>query len=167
MDRSPSIVERTATPYVAITVHVTMDAIGDVVPPLTQEVFAWLESRGIKPTGAPFWKYNIIDMERDLEIETGLPIAEPVDGDARVHFGVLPEGRYVTLMHVGHPKTLMDATARLLKWADGQGLEWDVSPSPQGERWRSRLEIYYDEPGQDMNEWETELAFRLADQDAH
>jgi hypothetical protein len=27
----------------------------------------------------------------------------------------------------------------------------------------SRLEIYHDEPGQDMSEWETELAFKLAD----
>lgn len=164
MAKSPTITERPATPYVAITAKVTMDAIATVVPPLTQEVFAWLQSREIAPVGAPFWKYNIIDMERGLEIEAGVATAEPVDGDARVHAGVLPEGRYATLLHVGHPKTLMDATAQLLKWADEQGLTWDVSPSPDGERWGCRLEIYHDEPGQDMNEWETELAFRLADQ---
>jgi effector-binding domain-containing protein len=170
MDSTPVIAERLATPYVAITVTVTMDAIADVVPPLTQEVLAWLEARGIRPAGPPFWMYNIIDMERGLEIETGLPLAEPFDGpndgSDRVHAGLLPPGRYVTVTHVGHPKTLMDATARLLKWADAQGLTWDVSPSPQGDRWGCRLEIYRDEPGQDMNEWETELAFRLADQTA-
>lgn len=167
MTREPNITERVATPYVAITAKVTMDKIGEVVPPLTQQVFAWVRSHGIAPAGAPFWKYNVIDMERGLEIEAGLPLAEPVAGpieaDAPIHAGVLPAGRYVTLRHVGHPKTLMDATARLLKWADDHDLSWDVSPSPEGERWGARLEIYYDEPGQDMNDWETELAFRLAD----
>jgi effector-binding domain-containing protein len=163
MAKEPSVTERSAQPYAAITAKVTMDTIGEVVPPLNQEVFAWLGARGIKPTGAPFWKYNIVDMARGMEIEAGVPTAEKLDGDERVHTGVLPEGRYATLLHVGHPKTLMDATARLLKWADEQGLNWDVSPSPDGERWGGRLEIYHDEPGQDMNEWETELAFRLAD----
>jgi hypothetical protein len=32
-----------------------------------------------------------------------------------------------------------------------------------GEQWGCRLETYYDEPGQDMNEWKTELAFKLAE----
>lgn len=163
MIREPAITERAATPYVAITANVTMDNIGDVVPPLTQQVFAWLRSQKIEPAGPPFWKYNVIDMARGLEIEAGVPTSEPVDADAPVHAGVLPAGRYATVINVGHPKTLMDATAQLLEWAHGQGLDWDVSPSPEGERWGCRLEIYRDEPGQDMNEWETELAFRLAD----
>lgn len=163
MTREPVVAERTATPYVAITAKATMDNIGAVVPPLTQEVFAWLRSQGVAPMGAPFWKYNIIDMERGMEIEAGVATVEPVDAGGPVHAGVLPGGRYVTLLHVGHPKTLMDATARLLKWAEDRGLSWDVSPTAEGERWGCRLEIYHDEPGQDMNEWETELAFRLAD----
>jgi hypothetical protein len=48
-------------------------------------------------------------------------------------------------------------------WAPQQGLAWDVTSPPDGERWGCRLEIYHDEPGQDMSEWETELAFKLAD----
>lgn len=106
-------------------------------------------------------------MEIEAGVATAEPVAEPVAvpaaGEGLVHAGVLPAGRYVTLWHVGHPKTLMDATARLLRWADDHDLSWDVSPSSEGERWGCRLEIYHDEPGQDMNDWETELAFRLAD----
>jgi effector-binding domain-containing protein len=163
MANEPIITERTATPYVAITAKVTMEDMGAVGPPLSQEVFAWLRARGIAPVGAPFWKYNIVDMARGMEIEAGVATAEPLDEDGRVHAGVLPAGRYATLVHVGHPKTLMDATAWLLEWADEHGLSWDVSPSSEGERWGCRLEIYHDEPGHDMNAWETELAFRLAD----
>lgn len=165
MIREPTVTERAAEPYAAITAKPRMADIGAVVPPLSQEVFGWLRAHEIAPAGAPFWKYNVIDMDREMEIEAGAPTAGPVEGDGRVHAGVLPAGRYATLLHVGHPRTLIDATARLLKWADAQGLRWDVSPSPEGERWRCRLEIYHTDPAErpDMNEWETELAFRLAD----
>lgn len=163
MSREPSISERAATPYAAITAKVTMAELGTVVPPLNRQVAEWLRSKDIAAVGAPFWRYNVVDMERGLEVEAGVATAQPVDGDGVVHSGILPAGRYATLIHIGHPNTLMDATARLLKWADDKGLEWDASPSPEGERWGCRLEIYHDEPGQDMNEWETELAFRLAD----
>lgn len=163
MNTEPSIVERAATPYAAITARVTMAELGAVVPPLNRQVADWLRAKGVAAAGAPFWKYNVVDMERGLEIEAGVATAEPVEGDGTVHGGVLPSGRYATLWHRGHPNTLIDATARLLKWADDRSLAWDASPSPDGERWGCRLEIYHDEPGQDMNEWETELAFRLAD----
>lgn len=43
MTEVPSVVVRPAMPYVAITAQVTMDDIAAVVPPLTAEVFDWLE----------------------------------------------------------------------------------------------------------------------------
>ena len=64
-------------------------------------------------------------------------------------------------VHTGHPDGLAGATRTLLDWAAQQGLAWDVASTPDGERWGCRLEIYHDEPGQDMSEWETELAFKL------
>jgi hypothetical protein len=75
----------------------------------------------------------------------------------------LPAGRYATLWPTGHPDGLVAATRALLDWAVGQGLAWDVTSTPGGERWGCRLEAYHDEPGQDMSEWRTELAFKLAD----
>jgi effector-binding domain-containing protein len=88
-----------------------------------------------------------------------------VAGDGRVIAGVLPAGRYVIMRHVGHPDELMAATGSLLDWAAEQGLTWDVSPSPAGDRWGARLEIYHSDPDvePDMTKWETELVFRLAD----
>lgn len=166
MSTEPTIVERPAQPYAAITAHVTMQNIGQVVPPLNGEVFGWIAAHGAQPSGGPpFWKYNVIDMARGLEVEAGVTTKQAVDGDERVHAGVLPAGRYATLRHVGHPSTLMDATARLLRWADERGLRWDVSQTSEGERWGCRLELYLTDPAEqpDMNAWETELAFRLAD----
>ena len=165
MSAAPEIVEWPGRPYVAIVAHVTMATLGTEVPPLNGEVFRWLAERGAEPAGAPFWKYNVIDMDRELEIEAGVTVPQPLVGDGRVVSGTLPAGRYATLIHVGHPSELAGATSTLLDWAAGQGLTWDMSPDEAGERWGSRLEIYLTDPSQepDMSKRETQLAFRLAD----
>jgi effector-binding domain-containing protein len=163
MAPQPRIIQRTEQPYVAIRALVTMTTFGEVAPGLHPEVRSWLDSRGVQPAGQPFFKFNVIDMDRQLEVEAGLPVAAPVTGEDRVLAGVLPAGRYATLWHTGHPDGLVDATRTLLDWAEQEGLKFDVRPVPDGDRWGCRLEICHDEPGQDMSEWETELAFKLAD----
>jgi effector-binding domain-containing protein len=164
MSDTPEIVTRAEQPYVALRGRVSMAEIGAFAV-RTPEVFAWLGAQGLPPAGPPFLRYNVIDMTRDLEIDNGVPVAAPVEGDAEVIAGVLPAGRYATLTHVGHPSELMAATKALLDWAAAQGLTWDMSPSADGERWGSRLEIYLSDPREepDMSKWVTQLAFRLAD----
>ena len=49
MSSAPEIVTRAEQPYVAIRAQVTMQDLGTVVPPLNQEVFAWLGARGAAP----------------------------------------------------------------------------------------------------------------------
>ena len=159
------VIERSAQPYVAIKSQVTMQTLGVVLPGLAPRVFGWLGQRGISPSGAPFWKYNVVDMDRGLEVEVGVPVATAVAGDDLVQAGVLAPGRYATVRYTGHPDGLFGATAALLKWADEHNLTWDVSQAPDGERWGARLEIYETDPAMepDMSKWTTQLAFRLAD----
>jgi effector-binding domain-containing protein len=161
---APEIVTRSEQPYVAIRGHVTMAEIGAFAG-RTGEVFGWLGARGLAPAGPPFLKYNVIDMARQLEIETGVPVSAPAAGEGEVISGVLPAGRYATVTHVGHPSELMGVTKTLLDWAAGQGLTWDMSPDAGGDRWGSRLEIWLTDPAEepDMSKWVTQLAFRLAD----
>jgi effector-binding domain-containing protein len=163
MPTTPEIVALAAQPYAGITKRVTMNQIGEQLPPLHGEVFGWLAARGISPAGAPFFKYNVIDMEGELEIEVGVPVAEAVPGDERVRAGLLPAGRYATVTHVGPYEELMDATARLLSWGGEQGVKWDASDDQR--RWGARLECYETDPREqpDPATWVTELRFRLAD----
>ena len=165
MQTEPEIGERAEQPYVAIKANVTMQTIGATLASLHPEVFAWLEARGEQPVGAPFLKYNVIDMMRDLEVEVGVPVAEVVVGDQRVLSGVLPAGRYAATTYIGHPDGGVGATGALLEWAAKQGLAWDVSDTPQGQRWGSRLEFYDTDPREepDLNKWQTRIVFRLAD----
>jgi effector-binding domain-containing protein len=160
----PKVVQRADQPYVAIKALVTMETLGAVVPPLNGEVFGWLAKQGAVASGAPFWKYNVIDMERQLEVEAGTPVTTAMAGDDRVLAGVIPGGKYATVRYTGHPSGLADATTALLNWAAEQGLTWDLTKTGEGDRWGARLEIYETDPAQepDMDKWVTELAFRLA-----
>ena len=80
MSSAPEIETRAEQPYVAIRTQVTMQDLGTVVPPLNQEVFAWLGAHGAASAGAPFWKYNVIDMAGTLEIEAGAPVPAATAG---------------------------------------------------------------------------------------
>jgi effector-binding domain-containing protein len=164
MSGTPEITTRAEQPYVAISAQVTMAELGGLAARFG-EVFGWLGAHGIAPAGPPFFKYNAIDMARELDMEAGVPVTAPMDGDGPVVARVLPAGRYVTVTHVGHPKDLAQATAELLDWAGREGLKWDMTTGDRGEQWASRVEFYLTDPNQepDMNKWLTQLAFRLAD----
>lgn len=161
---APVVAERPAQPYVAIRAQVTMQTMDDILPPLQPQVFAWLRERDIPAAGPPFWKYNVIDMDRVLEVEVGVPVAAPVAGDDRVLAGVLPGGRYATVRYTGHPDGLIGVIASLREWASQEDLTWDMTNTPDGEQWAARLEIYETDPADepDMTKWTTQLAFRLS-----
>src|SRR5262245_41186624 len=108
MPGTPEIVTRVQQPYAAVRAHVTMADLGALGSRLG-EVFGWLGARGITPAGPPFFRYNVIDMARELEIEAGVPIRSAAAGDDTIVTGVLPAGRYATVTHVGHPSELIDA----------------------------------------------------------
>jgi len=164
MALEPTVVQRDEQPYVAITSTVPMQELGEVLPPLIPEVIDWVEQAGLRPAGPPFWKYNVIDMATALEVEVGVPVDRAAEGDGRVRPGVLPGGHYVLAHHVGHPDTLEAATGELLDWAQDRGLSWDVTEVDGEERWTARLEEYLNGPDDqpDMDKWETNLVFRLA-----
>lgn len=163
----PEVTERPAQPYVAIRSEVTMDTIAAVLPDLHGRVFQWLGERGIAPAGAPFWKYNVIDMARILVVDVAVPVADAdaVTGDEEVLVGTVPSGRFATVRYTGHPSGLLDANEFLLKWGDDHNLTWDAHETPEGDQWAARLEIYETDPEAepDMSKWITQLAFRLAD----
>jgi effector-binding domain-containing protein len=160
----PYITHRMAQLYVGIPQTVTMAGLpgaADRIP----ELLEWLAAQGATAAGPPFFRYNLIDMDADLEVEVGVPVGQVVHGHGPVREGVLPAGRYVTVTHMGAPDTLVGAVRNLLDWASKEGLTWDRVDTRHGERWGCRLESYLTDPRvePDMTRWKTELAIRLAD----
>jgi effector-binding domain-containing protein len=164
MDVAPEIEQRAAQPYVGISEWVTMETVGSMAQRYP-EIFGWLDARGIAPAGPPFFRYHIIDMERQLFVEAGVPVGSAVEDDGDILAGTLPAGRFAVMTHTGAPDTLMGATAELLAWAQERGLAFDVSPIDAGQSWGCRLEFYLTDPAEqpDLSKWQTQLAFKLAD----
>ncbi|WP_405778072.1 GyrI-like domain-containing protein [Streptomyces sp. NBC_00859] len=173
MQNPPVAIERAAQPYAAVRETVTMDTFPVIADRLTA-VFGWLAERGMEPAGPPFFRYDVIDMERGMEVEAGVPVtALPEGGDTpgedaeegEFFTGSLPSGKYLTVTHIGHPNELLGVTAGLLEWAAARGMKWDMEKADVVEDWGCRLEIYRTDPREepDMSKWEMELAFRLAD----
>jgi effector-binding domain-containing protein len=160
----PKTIELEAQPYLAIR-RIVKIPFGTVASKTLAELQRRMRKRGIEGINAPFFKYNIIDMPSALEIDFGLPTASEEDGDETLVSGVLPAGRYAFLVHTGPYKGLMEANGALLRWIDAEGLKLDMRPSPAGDVFGCRLEIYPTDPKveKDRCKWITELAFKLAD----
>lgn len=165
MMTEPRLEERGARHYAGIRAQVTMEELGATIPRLTEEVFGWLGARGIAPDGAPLVRYLVIDMAATLEIEIGVPVARTVDSDSRVRARVLPAGRYASLIYTGVHNGI-PANAALLDGGKDQGLRWDSHATERGDAFGARLEFSLTDPADepDMDQWETEVAIRLADE---
>lgn len=159
----PTIVERAAQAYVGQRESITMGEFGRLADRLPG-MFAELAALGVKPVGAPFFRYVAIDMSAEMVVEAGIPVAGPVPVAEPGFVETLPAGRYATVTHVGHPDELMGVTAQLLDWGQQRGLAWDMTPTPDGEVWAARLEVMMTNPAEqpDMHKWETGLLFKLA-----
>ncbi len=103
-------------------------------------------------------------MADKLDIELGVPVAAAVAGDGRLQPGVLPAGRYASLIYTGVANGI-PANGALLEWGARQGLQWDSWADPQGDAFAGRLETFLTEPDDepDPAKWQTEVAIKLAD----
>jgi effector-binding domain-containing protein len=161
MKHEPQIQQRAAQPYVGIRMPVTMEGFAEAVDTGFPELFEWLAKHGATPTGPPFIRYLVIDMERELEIELAVPVGEEVGSDGRVRSSVLPAGRYVTLRHVGPFDALTASNATLQQWAQEQGIALDSWDTDRGSAWRGRVEHFLTDPSTepDPAKWEVEVAY--------
>ncbi len=161
---TPRIIHRDPVRYAGYRRTVAPNEISTVADDL-RTIPAWLVGKDVFPTGAPFVMYEVIDMESGYQMVAGFPIETPVDDEGEFFYGALPAGRFASVIHKGHPAQIIESTRELLAWAEREDLRFDHTETPEGDRWACRLEIYLTDPVDvpNLDEWETELAFKLAD----
>jgi effector-binding domain-containing protein len=164
MITEPKLEHRNEQHYAAIRTQLPIP-FGKYLAPLWDEVHAWLKSKDIASSGAPYIRYLTTDMSKKLDIEVGFPVSTAVSGDTST--GVLPAGRYAVLMYTGSykGKGLYNATVALLEWANEKGIVWQTSTVDSIVWWGGRVEWYITDPKvePDSKKWQTELAFLVAD----
>jgi effector-binding domain-containing protein len=118
---------RAPQPVVSIRATVGVDQLGEAMDDRLRALSAYLQQRGLEPAGAPFVRYHTFgDTETDLE--TGIPVAEPVAGEGRIVSGGLPGGPAISTRHIGPHDRLGDAYARIHAWRNAHGREGDGPP---------------------------------------
>jgi effector-binding domain-containing protein len=158
----PKIDNRAEKPYMGIRTQTPMKGMFKVVDHLSKELAAWLKQQRLEPAGPPFLRYHVIDMAGDMDIEYGIPVATALSGDEHVKAGMLPAGRYASLIYIGHGLT---GNKSLIEWAKANGLAWDRWDDPKGDAFRSRYESYLTDPKIEprKTKWEVEVAIKLKD----
>lgn len=161
----PELQDRSEQPYAGIRTRVSAEEMGSgIIPRLIDEVFTWLQAQQIAPAGPPFMRYYVIDMAARMDIEIGWPVAAPVASEGRVAAGVLPAGRYASLVYTGVQNGVAGNKA-LIDWAAENGIHWDRWDDPNGDAFRARVETFLTGPDDDPDpgNWDTEVAIKLAD----
>ena len=119
-------------PVLCIRATIRVEQLGEVVGDRIQALWDYLEQSGAQPAGPAYVRYYTFgDTETDME--TGLPVVEPVAGAGRIAAGTLPGGPAIVTEHFGPHQNLGEAYARLAAWLQAQGRE------PDGAIW----EVYY------------------------
>jgi effector-binding domain-containing protein len=158
----PRIDDRNEQAYLGIRTQTPMKGMFQVVDRLFKELNAWKQQHDVEPAGPPFLRYHVIDMTGEMDIEVGIPVAAALPGDERVTPGVLPAGRYASVVYVGNGFT---GNKTLVEWAKTNGIAWDRWDHPNGDAFRSRYESYLTDPKVEhrKTKWEVEVAIKLAD----
>jgi effector-binding domain-containing protein len=160
----PKLDHRDEQPYMGIRTQVPIRRMKKIIPKSLTELFDWLGKRDVDPAGPPFIRFHVIDMEKDMDIEVGVPVASLLESDGDIQPGVLPAGEYASLIYTG-VKNGIKGNIALLEWAKAQGIEWDRWDDEKGDAFGGRYESFITDPKDqpDQAKWETEVAIRLAD----
>ena len=151
--------------YVAIATAVTMDEF-DIVGSLTGEVYAWLERQGAVPAGPSFVRIWTSDMSAKLDIEVGVLVDPPLNGDDRIVVGSIPSGSYVTLFYtVEEENDHIQANVEIQAWASNKGLVWQIDRSNGADVWGGRFTFDRPDKSSDGNRV-FELTYQIIDNPA-
>jgi effector-binding domain-containing protein len=159
----PGVYERPDEHYIGIRTQTPFKGMFTVIDKhLFKELRAWMKQEGIEPAGQPFFRYYIINMEGEMDVEVGIPVATALSGNGRVCPGVLPGGRYASLVYRGTGYT---GSGALTRWAIENGHAFDQWDDPKGTAFRARYERYLTDPNVQplKSKWEVEVAVRLVD----
>ncbi|PKQ25241.1 MAG: hypothetical protein CVT64_11095 [Actinobacteria bacterium HGW-Actinobacteria-4] len=155
----PALEERGEVRYVAQPRSVTMRELGDAIPQGFGAVMEWMVSQGIEPSGPPLIRYRVIDMDSELQVEIGWPVAEPVVAGPDLISDSLPAGTYGVVTY-SNPEEGIAGNGELIQWARDNGIEWASSAADAGEAFVSRVEFELTDPDEqpDRLQWQTEVA---------
>ncbi|HEX6508592.1 MAG TPA: GyrI-like domain-containing protein [Chloroflexota bacterium] len=161
----PIIDERPERHTAGIRLKAPIRDFKKVIPKTLTEVLTWAREQGVGTSDPPFMRLYVINMEGLMDMELGIRVTEPIQPSGRITPGVLPAGRYASLIYTGRDRGYAGNSV-LIGWAEKQGLMWDAWDDPAGHAFACRYEAFLTDPADepDHKKWQTEVAIKLADE---
>jgi effector-binding domain-containing protein len=157
----PKIDYRPEKLYMGIRTQTQFRGMFKVVDKLFKEMKTWAKQQKLELAGPPFLRFHVIDMEGEMDIEVGFPVAVALPDDGKITAGVIPAGRYASLIYSGSGYS---GNKALVEWARANNLAWDRWDDPKGDGFRARYEAYLTAPNMEPRKSKgAEVAIKLAD----
>jgi effector-binding domain-containing protein len=159
----PKIDTRPKQNYMGIRTITPFKGMSREIGKLSDRMNAWVDEHNVKPAGPPFLRYHVIDMRGFMDIEFCFPVRRALPDNGDVKAGVLPAGRYASLVFSGGG---VSGNRALIEWVRAEGLDFDRWDTEQGDNFRGRYETYLTDPDVEprKSKGEIEVAIKLADQ---
>lgn len=146
---------RDELPTATVRVMTTMNSIPDDLGRIYHQVFRYLAGTDIRPTGAPFAWYHRMS-EDEIDMEAGVPVDKPIDGDDQVKPSSLPGGSVAVVWYSGpYGDEMAPAYEAIEQWISNNGFESVDGP------W----EVYWTDPAETSPEdYRTEIVWPIRKQ---
>ena len=155
--------QRPETPYMGVRFIAPYSGMSPQIALARRELLNWFKAQGIVPSAPPFLRYHVIDMKGEMDLEYGIPLETLLSGSDPVKAGMLPAGRYVSLIYSGGG---FQGNKTLIEGARAQGLMFERWDTEKGDNFRCRCETFLTDPKVEprKTKWSIELAIKLVDE---
>lgn len=126
IEHVPTVERRDAFDYLGIEVRASLRDWSEVnacVP----ELLAWMEDRGVRAAGAPF--YRIVragSVDEPFEVVVGVPVDGEDPGDERVSRSTMPAGVYATYLLTAWFDEVWQVHDSVNRWLEREGRTLDT-----------------------------------------
>ncbi len=152
----------TGMPYAAFRRDVAQHDIPKDIPPLIEILKNTLQNENIKTNGECFFRYLSCTDDGQVTIEVGFPIEKTYSKFENIVIGSFPEGKYLSVMHTGDYKNLINAHMYLENYSKSNNIPLNESKTATGVVWGCRAEIYLTDPAlTPISDLKTEVLFLL------
>lgn len=160
----PHLENRPEQAYMGIRLWIPSKDLSTWTTKLLKDMHKWMLTNRIAATGPAFHRFYCINMGVEFDLEVGVPVKAAVAGDDRIKAGIIPAGKYASLVYTGR-NNAYKGNKTLVEWAKANGIPWDRWDSPRGDSFRCRYESYLSDrlTVADKTTWQTDVAIKLPD----
>ena len=148
--------------YMGIRIQTPYSGMRKEIDKIQKELELWFKEKGLEASEPPFLRYHCIDMKDEMDMEYGIPVKEAYESKGRIKAGIVPAGRYVSIIYSGGG---YQGNKTLVEWIKKNDIPIDRWDSEKGDNFAARYEQYLTDPKVEprKTKWQILLAFKLKD----